>query len=133
MCIRDRYNLIGQSIDAIDIPSKINGTAKFGIDAKLPNMVYGAVVPPPTRLGSTIKSFDDSDCKQIKGYIKAVVPAYSESDPLSGWVIVTADSFPAAMRAAKIINVVWKTPERSNANENNYFAKAKELKKDFEN
>ena len=123
----DEYNLIGKSVDAIDIPSKINGTAKFGIDAKLPNMVYGAVVPPPTRLGSTVKSFDDSDCKQIKGYIKAVVPPYSENDPLSGWLVVTANSFPAAMRAAKVINVAWNIPERNNANENYYFSKAKNL------
>ncbi len=65
----DEYSIIGQSKDALDIPGKIFGTAKFGIDAKMPNMVYGAVVPPPTRLGSIIESFDDSQCHNIRVYI----------------------------------------------------------------
>jgi len=36
------YNIIGKSIPALDIPSKTNGQAKYGIDVFLPNMVWGA-------------------------------------------------------------------------------------------
>ena len=60
---KDKYKIIGRSLPALDIPEKINGKARFGIDAYVPNMVYGKIVPPPTRVGSTIKGIDDSAAK----------------------------------------------------------------------
>ena len=42
----DQYTLIGVSVPQLDIPSKTNGTAKYGIDVMLPGMVYGAVGHP---------------------------------------------------------------------------------------
>jgi CO/xanthine dehydrogenase Mo-binding subunit len=45
----DQYTMIGVSVPQLDIPSKTNGTAKYGIDVMLPGMVYGAVVTPPVR------------------------------------------------------------------------------------
>jgi isoquinoline 1-oxidoreductase len=66
------YNIIGKSIPALDIPSKTNGQAKYGIDVFLPNMVYGALVIPRTRYGSKVKSIDDSEARKIPGFVKAV-------------------------------------------------------------
>ena len=37
----DQYTMIGVSVPQLDIPSKTNGTAKYGIDVMLPGMVYG--------------------------------------------------------------------------------------------
>jgi CO/xanthine dehydrogenase Mo-binding subunit len=68
----DQYTLVGVSVPQLDIPSKSNGTAKYGIDVALPGMVHGAVVTPPVRYGSTVKSFDDSAAKKVPGFIKAV-------------------------------------------------------------
>src|SRR5205823_5477323 len=39
----DQYTMIGVSVPQLDIPSKTNGTAKYGIDVMLPGMAYGAV------------------------------------------------------------------------------------------
>ena len=47
----DQYTMIGVSVPQLDIPSKTNGTAKYGIDVMLPGMVYGQVVTPPARYG----------------------------------------------------------------------------------
>ena len=68
----DQYTMIGVSVPQLDIPSKTNGTAKYGIDVMLPGMVYGKVVTPPVRYGATVKSVDDSAAKKVPGFIKAV-------------------------------------------------------------
>src|ERR1019366_4445813 len=48
----EQYTMIGVSVPQLDIPSKTNGTAKYGIDVMLPGMVYGKVVTPPVRYGA---------------------------------------------------------------------------------
>src|SRR3981081_3756768 len=68
----DQYTMIGVSVPQLDIPSKTNGTAKYGIDVMLPGMVYGKVVTPPVRYGATVKAVDDSAAKKVPGFIKAV-------------------------------------------------------------
>src|SRR5439155_11162043 len=50
----DQYTMIGVSVPQLDIPSKTNGTAKYGIDVMLPGMAYGAVVTPPVRFDATV-------------------------------------------------------------------------------
>ena len=61
------YKIIGKSIPAMDIPSKTNGQAKYGIDVFLPNMVYGALAIPRTRYGSKVLSVDDSEARKVLG------------------------------------------------------------------
>jgi isoquinoline 1-oxidoreductase beta subunit len=98
------YRIVGKSIPALDIPSKTNGQAKYGIDVFLPNMVYGALVIPRTRYGSKVLSIDDSEARKIPGFVKAV----KVDDALgkcTGWVVALAEKFPAAMQAAKALKV----------------------------
>ncbi len=45
----DQYTKIGQSLPQLDIPSKTNGTCKYGIDACVPGMLYGKLAIPPVR------------------------------------------------------------------------------------
>ncbi|HYL17690.1 MAG TPA: molybdopterin cofactor-binding domain-containing protein, partial [Burkholderiales bacterium] len=67
------YKIVGKSVPAMDIPSKTNGQAKYGIDVFLPNMLYGALVIPRTRYGSKVLSVDDSEARKIPGFVKAVI------------------------------------------------------------
>src|SRR6202011_5774052 len=66
-----QYVLIGHSLPQLDIPPKTNGTAKYGIDAFVPGMLYGKPVVPPVRYGATVKAVDDSAAKKVKGLVKA--------------------------------------------------------------
>jgi isoquinoline 1-oxidoreductase len=93
----DQYTVIGVSVPQLDIPSKTNGTAKFGIDVMLPGMVYGKVVTPPVRYGATVKSVDDSDAKKVPGFIKAVV-LDDKTTTTTGWVVVWPTPMPAPVR-----------------------------------
>ena len=98
------YNIIGKSIPALDIPSKVNGQARYGIDVFLPNMVYGALVIPRTRYGSKVKSIDDSEARKIPGFVKAV-KVDDSMGKCTGWVVALAEKFPVAVKAAQALKV----------------------------
>jgi isoquinoline 1-oxidoreductase subunit beta len=98
------YNIIGQSLAALDIPAKTCGQAKYGIDMFLPNMVYGAVAVPRTRYASKVLSIDDSDARKIPGFVKAV-KVDNALGKCTGWAVALAETFPAAMKAAKALKV----------------------------
>jgi isoquinoline 1-oxidoreductase subunit beta len=98
------YKIIGKSMPAMDIPSKTNGQAKYGIDVFLPNMVYGALVSPRTRYGSKVLSIDDSEARKIPGFVKAV-KIDNALGKCTGWVVALAEKFPAAIKAAEVLKV----------------------------
>ncbi len=98
--------LIGRPAAALDIPNKTTGAALYGIDAKAPDMVYARPKIPPTRNGSKVKSVDDSAARKVKGYLRSLV-LDDPSDTVPGWVMVIADTYPAAIRAANAVEVDW--------------------------
>jgi isoquinoline 1-oxidoreductase subunit beta len=98
------YTIIGKSIPALDIPSKTDGQAKYGIDVFLPNMVYGALVIPRTRYGSKVLKVDDSEARRIPGFVKAV-KVDDSTGKCTGWVVALAEKFPAAVKAARALKV----------------------------
>ncbi len=100
------YKIIGKSINALDIPPKTNGSAKYGMDVFLPNMVYGSLVIPRTRYASKVKRVDDSEARKIPGFVQAVIVDDSFGK-CTGWVIAIADRFPTAVKAAKALKVEW--------------------------
>ena len=102
----DKYTIIGVSVPQLDIPSKTNGTAKYGIDTMLPGMVYGKVITPPVRYGATVKSVDDSAAKKVPGFIKAVV-LDDKTMTTSGWVVAVASTYANAAKAAEALKITY--------------------------
>ena len=98
--------LIGKDTEAIDIPAKTNGSARYGIDAAVDGMVYARPKIPPTRNGSRVRSIDDAAAKRVKGYIGSLA-LEDPSDTVPGWVMVFASSYPAAIRATDLVKVDW--------------------------
>ena len=68
---KEKYSLVGKSIQRIDIPEKVTGAAKFGIDIRLPEMLFATVRQSPI-FGGEILSLDEVAAKAIRG-VKAVV------------------------------------------------------------
>ena len=131
------YKIIGRSVPALDIPEKINGSARYAIDAQVPNMVYGKIIAPPKRLGAKIISIDDKKAKQIKGYI-TTIPFNFPDEALNGGILthvplVVASDYPSAMRAAKLIDVNWNTDACSTASSADFEKEAYKLLKDGKN
>ncbi len=98
--------LIGRPTPALDIPAKVNGTALYGIDAKVPGMVYARPKLPPTRYGAKVVSIDDSAARPVRGYLRSLV-LEDPSGTVPGWVMVVAESYPAAIEATDLVKVTW--------------------------
>ena len=67
----DQFTFIGKPMPRVDVPRKIDGSAKFGIDAQVPDMVFAAIIACPVP-GGTLKSVDDSPVKDAPGVIGVV-------------------------------------------------------------
>jgi len=122
----DQYTMIGVSVPQLDIPSKTNGTAKYGIDVMLPGMVYGRVVTPPVRFGATVKSVDDSEAKKVKGFIKAVT-LDDKTATTSGWVVAVADTYANARKAADALKITYDGGPNAKLSSDSLLTEAKRL------
>ncbi|MCV2884507.1 molybdopterin-dependent oxidoreductase [Aestuariibacter sp. AA17] len=113
---RQHYAIIGKQSQALDIPPKVNGTAVYGIDVEIPNMLYARPVVPPTRFGNKVKHVDDTDAKAIKGY-KGYKILTDPSGWLEGWVAVYATHYPAAIKAVDSIRVTYHPNPKADVSE----------------
>lgn len=67
----DQFTFIGKPMPRVDVPHKIDGSAKFGIDAQVPDMVFAAINACPVP-GGKLKSVDDSVLAGAPGVIQVV-------------------------------------------------------------
>jgi isoquinoline 1-oxidoreductase subunit beta len=118
--------LIGRDTLALDVPSKTNGKARYGIDAVVEGMIYARPKVPPTRYDSKVVSIDDSAAKGLPGYIQSLA-LDDPSGTAPGWVMVYADSFTTASRAADLVKVTWNSGEAANVSEGDLQRRAAEL------
>jgi isoquinoline 1-oxidoreductase beta subunit len=103
---RKDYKIIGKSLHRKDTAIKTNGAAVFGLDKKLPGMLY-AVVERNPRFRGKVKSFDDSATKSISGVKHVFKVQRAVWGLLFEGVAVVADSLWAAMQGRKLLKVEW--------------------------
>jgi isoquinoline 1-oxidoreductase subunit beta len=125
----DQRTKVGHSLPQLDIPSKTNGTCKFGIDAFVPGMLYGKMALPPVRFGATVKSVDDSAAKQVPGFMKAVV-VDDKTGTTSGWVVAVATSYEGAMKAAAALKIDWDKGPNANVSDQSIIDESRRLQKE---
>lgn len=92
------WRLLGKPMQRLDIVPKSTGTATYGIDLRMPGMVYATVRTNPRRDGG-IKRFDAKKAEAAKGVLKVV--------PITGGVGVIADNTWRAFQAAKLLEFEW--------------------------
>lgn len=100
------YKIIRKPLKRQDIPSKVNGSAIFGLDKKIDGMKYAVVERNPRFLGK-VKSFDDSAAKAVPGVthvFKVQMPVFASTRE---GVAVVASSLYAAMQGRKALKVEW--------------------------
>lgn len=92
------YTLIGRPVHRLDSPAKVNGTAVFGIDVRLDEMLVALIARPPV-FGATLKAVDDGKAKAVDG-VKAVVT-------VPAGVAVVADGFWPALKGRRALHLDW--------------------------
>jgi isoquinoline 1-oxidoreductase beta subunit len=92
------FRLIGKDVPRLDLADKTRGAATYGIDIRLPGMLYGAVLRPPVQKNRPT-AVDETGAKAVKGFIKTVQLPYG--------VGVLADSTWAARKAKDALKVTW--------------------------
>jgi isoquinoline 1-oxidoreductase beta subunit len=122
------FRYIGTSVPIADLHEISAGTAVFGIDAKLPGMVYASVERSPV-FGGSLKRVDDTAAKSVRGVTGTVtIPAFKPPhmfQPLGGVAVVANNSW-AALRGRKQLVVEWDNGPNANANSKAYMTALRE-------
>jgi len=92
------FKVLGQSLPRLDVPEKVNGTAGFGIDVKLPGLLTARVVRCPV-FGGKVASFNADKAKAVPG-VKHVVQ-------ISTGIAVVADNYWSASKGAQALDITW--------------------------
>jgi isoquinoline 1-oxidoreductase subunit beta len=95
---RNDFRFIGKTLPRRDTPSKVDGSAQFGIDVRLPGMLFAALAQPP-QLGGSVKSFTADKAQAMPG-VRHVLQT-------SAGVAVIADSWWQAKQARDALDIQW--------------------------
>ena len=92
------FKVLGKPARRYEGAGKVDGSAQFGIDIKLPGMLYGAIARPPVYGGSVI-DFDAAEALAMPGVVKAKA--------IRAGVVVLADSYWRAKKARAKLKINW--------------------------
>jgi isoquinoline 1-oxidoreductase subunit beta len=96
-----RFRLIGRKeIGRVDVPAKVNGTARYGIDVQVPDMIYASVLEAPLD-GAKVEVLNMAEVAAIKGVTKVL--------PLPFGVAVLGDTVEATRTGRNALKVKWDT------------------------
>ncbi len=101
---RKHWTLIGQSALRMDIPAKVDGTARFGIDVRLPGLLFASVRMCPM-LGGTVATLDDRAALALPGAMK-LVRLDAVAGSTAGFAVVAKTSWHART-AVQAVAVQW--------------------------
>jgi isoquinoline 1-oxidoreductase subunit beta len=92
------FRWIGQPLPRLDTPQKVDGSAQFGLDVRLPGMLYAAIALPP-QVGGKLANVDSVAALALPG-VHRVLPADNA-------VVVVADHFWQAKKARDALRISW--------------------------
>jgi len=105
-----QFRYIGKGeLKLVDAPDIVTGKAKYGIDTRLPGMLYAVIARPPV-YGGKVKSFESAAALKVPGVVRIVEiegsPAPPEFNPLGGVAVVAQNTW-AAMQGRNALKIVW--------------------------
>jgi isoquinoline 1-oxidoreductase beta subunit len=103
------FTLLGRAIPHLDIPDKVKGVARFGLDVRVPGMVYAVVAQCPYFRGDVLR-FDGSRAKAIPGVLDVFdIPTDPDTaNKNTREVAVVATNTWAAIQGRNALGIEWK-------------------------
>jgi isoquinoline 1-oxidoreductase beta subunit len=103
----DEFRLVGRSVPRVDVPQKVDGSARFGLDVRVPGMLFAVVARCPT-YGGRPGRFDAARAKAVKGVRHVLeIPAVGPGAFTTGGVAVVGESTWAAIQGREALGVEW--------------------------
>jgi isoquinoline 1-oxidoreductase subunit beta len=104
------FRVLGTRVHRFDTPLKVNGRAQFGIDARVPGMLYASVERSPA-FGGSPQHVDDSKAKALAGVRRVMTLEWSPDDVkaarMETSVAVVADHYWQALTARRALGIQW--------------------------
>jgi isoquinoline 1-oxidoreductase beta subunit len=113
----DQYTLLKKPTKLLDVPPKVDGSATYGIDVRVPGMLYAAVKASPVFKGK-VKSYNTDAVKNRPG-VHSVVEFKGEE--IEAGVAVVADSYWHARTALDALPIEWDEGTHGNDNSEKFF------------
>jgi isoquinoline 1-oxidoreductase beta subunit len=92
------FSILGHDLKRLDTPPKVSGSAKFGMDVRLPGMLTAVLARPPVPGGKPL-SFDDSKARAVRGVRQVLQTPHG--------VAVLADGYWAAKKGRDALQIKW--------------------------
>ncbi|MFQ3667082.1 MAG: molybdopterin cofactor-binding domain-containing protein, partial [Sphingomonadaceae bacterium] len=86
--------LVGKAVPRLDLPPKVDGTARFGADVRVPGMLFAAIAHGPVGNGRLVSVRGPEGARVVKG---------------GNWVAATGETTFEAMRALERLTIDWET------------------------
>ena len=112
------FTRFGKSTKLLETPLRVNGSAVYSIDVKVPGMVHAAIKQSPVFLGK-VKSFDFNAIKDRPGVIAAVDFGGGATE---AGVAVVADHFWQAKSALEVLPIEWDEGPNGKTSSEQFFA-----------
>jgi isoquinoline 1-oxidoreductase subunit beta len=111
---REQWTLIGKSMPRTDVPQKVNGSAKYAIDIRLPGMLNAAVAQCPI-YGGQLLEWNESVAMATPGVVGVIrLPAWTTSFypnmPVQDAVAVVAQHYWQAAKGLAALAPKWNPP-----------------------
>ncbi|HEX4545952.1 MAG TPA: xanthine dehydrogenase family protein molybdopterin-binding subunit [Candidatus Acidoferrum sp.] len=103
----DDFSIVGHDTRRFEAREKATGTAKFGLDSRVPGMLYAVIARCPV-FGGKLKSFDASKTKAVSGVreVFAIDPV-GPGAFTAGGVAILADNSWAAIQGRQALQITW--------------------------
>lgn len=91
-------DLVGRDLPRLDVPSKIDGSANYAADIRLPDMVFASIRQGPIG-NARLKSVNEAEAKKVAGFLKVIKQ--------ERWVAVTGSNWWAANKALDLLDPIF--------------------------
>ena len=126
------FRLIGKPIPRVDVASKVDGSAGFGIDVRVPGMLFAVIARCP-HFGGKLSNFDAAAAKAVPGVLAVFpvpplgfLPKLGRNVNVAGGIAVVANSTWAAIQGRRALKLSWDKGPGANESTDNLSKRLRE-------